>query len=361
MQEERLWLLVSLKFAGEATSAELEELAALLKEHPEAYFQMELLEKYWNTDPPAEKNTDLSYNKHLQRLSNYLSEPPLQYEKADPVPKSYHNRRISIKLFWATGIAALLLLSFLFIYYINSGKKLQPIAQNSVSTKPGSKSKLQLPDGSEVWLNVDSRITYNENFAGNIREVYLDGEAYFDVVKDKTRPFVIHTKSVDIKVLGTAFNVRSYADETNTETALIRGSVEITVLNDPGKKIILKPSEKLVVQNAGATQEAEPAKAKEEKPLLSITKVHYLVNDSTSVETSWIKNKLAFEAETLEQVAMKLERWYDIHIVITDDQLKDVKYTGLFEEESVTEVMNALKLTGNFNYTIDRKEIEIRP
>src|SRR5205085_10891901 len=90
------------------------------------------------------------------------------------------------------------------------------IAQNTVMTKPGSKSKLQLPDGTQVWLNSDSKITYGESFMGATREVQLSGEAYFDVVKDKEHPFIIHTQSIDLKVLGTAFNVRSYANEKNT-------------------------------------------------------------------------------------------------------------------------------------------------
>src|SRR4029078_631833 len=101
---------------------------------------------------------------------------------------------------------------------------------NTVSTKRGSKSKVQLPDGTQVWLNADSRIAYNEKFQGNLREVTLEGEAYFDVVRDEKRPFVIHTAAIDIKVLGTAFNVRSYANEKNTETSLIRGSIEVTLV-----------------------------------------------------------------------------------------------------------------------------------
>ena len=100
-----------------------------------------------------------------------------------------------------------------------------------------------------AWLNADSKLTYDENFRGDYREVSLEGEAFFDVVKDKTRPFIIHTKTLDIRVLGTAFNVSAYESEKNTETALFRGSVEVTLHNNPEKKIVLKPNEKLMVNN----------------------------------------------------------------------------------------------------------------
>lgn len=125
---------------------------------------------------------------------------------------------------------------------------------------------------------------------------------------------------------------------------------------------MLQPNEKLVVKKEPENDaELQPAIVKEKTPELSVSRLHYLVDDSTSVETSWVKNKLAFEGETLEQVAGKIERWYAVDIQITDEALKQVEYTGVFEDESVEEVMNALQLTGNFRYTIDKKGITIRP
>ena len=94
---------------------------------------------------------------------------------------------------------------------------------NTVSTKGSYKASINLPDGSKVWLNGDSKITYDGDFQGKTREVHLSGEAFFDVAKDKTRPFIIHTRTINLKVLGTAFNVRSYDNEKETETALVHG------------------------------------------------------------------------------------------------------------------------------------------
>ena len=131
---------------------------------------------------------------------------------------------------------------------IGSGDK------SEISTRYGSRTKLLLPDSTQVWLNSGSKLSYNKTYGNGTREVTLSGEAYFDVVKNPAHPFIIHTVNIDIKVLGTAFNVKSFPGEKNTETSLIRGSIEVTFKNRPSEKIILKPNEKLITANE------EPAK-----------------------------------------------------------------------------------------------------
>ena len=197
-----------------------------------------------------------------------------------------------------------------------------------------------------------------------MREVQLTGEAYFDVVKDKSRPFIIHTHSIDLKVLGTAFNVRSYENEKNTETSLIRGSIEVTLRNNPDKKIVLKPNEKLLVHNddfaIGSTGRTAAKKKDEEGPMMVLSKVHFEKNDSVATETLWVKNKLVFDTENLENVALKIERWYDVKVIITDDKLKKDHYHAIFDDESLQQVMDALS-TNSFKYTINKKEVTIKP
>jgi transmembrane sensor len=271
---------------------------------------------------------------------------------------------------WAiSGAAAAAVLFFFFSERMapGSGRMERMSAHNTVTTKRGSKSKVQLPDGTEVWLNADSRLTYNESFAGVSREVQLTGEAYFDVVKDKDHPFIIHTTSIDIRILGTTLNVRSYCNEKNTEAALIRGSVEITLRNSPGKKIILEPNEKLVVQNGKAKVISDRAQAPgmeprdDHEPMMVLGKVHFQKKDSVATEVLWVKNKLAFDGESLKDVAMKIERWYDVRVVISDESLKGTLYSAVFEDESLRQVMEALRMTGNFRYSINKKEVTIRP
>ena len=368
MENEKFWLLVSLKLSGEAVPAELQELHELLQQQPELGLQLEAFEKIWQQRHEGfYADTDDPYDKHLQRLSNYLSAPVLKYEKDDnisaddtlsPVAGKPAVRRF---LMFASVAAASLVIFFLFFYDIGQKRKIAD-ASNTVSTKAGSKSKIQLPDGTQVWLNGDSKLVYDENFWGDNREVELSGEAYFDVAKDKERPFIIHTQSIDLKVLGTAFNVRSYANEKNTETSLIHGSVEITLKHSPDKKIILKPNEKLIVHNSPVADMDKPGldeKNKTDQPLLVLDKVHFREADSSATEILWVKNKLAFDGETLENIAMKIERWYDVKVQITDEKLKEVKYSAVFTDESLQEVMEALRLTGSFRYTLNKKEVII--
>lgn len=372
MDNERFWLLVSLKLSGEATEEQLQELQDLLRQFPQLNLQMELLDKMWmqkNTDSPVD--TGNAYNKHLQRLSNHLSKPVLGYElnpiaetgdaEGKDLKRSFFHRYYII----SGTIAASLIFLFIALYKTPANQKAKrTIAQNTVTTKPGSKSKLQLPDGTQVWLNSDTKITYDESFIGDTREVQLVGEAYFDVAKDKDHPFIIHTQAIDLKVLGTAFNVRSYANEKNTETSLIHGSIEVTLKNNPGKKIILKPDEKLIIQNNPNSPDTilnYKAHRNQNGPLMVLDKIHFKEKDSSAAEILWIKNKLAFDQEPLENIALKIERWYDVKVTITDDKLKAAEYSGVFMDETLPEVMEALKLTGNFQYTINKRLVIIKP
>jgi len=374
MQKEKFWLLVSLKLSGEATQEELDELNDLLRQYPEMNLQLDILDKIWKEKHPGSSvNTNDAYNKHLQRLSNHLSRPALEYELETDKREEDNGPGIKTtgwnfrkRLYIWSGAAAASFIFFFILYHKGTpvGKINHPIAQNTVSTKPGSKSKLQLPDGTQVWLNSDSKITYDENFLGASREVQLTGEAYFDVAKDKEHPFIIHTQTIDLKVLGTAFNVRSYANEKNTETSLIHGSIEITLKNNPDKKIILKPDEKLIIRNNSFSlqQPRQDAKASgKDQPIMILDKIHFREKDSSATEVLWVKNRLAFDKESLESIASKIERWFDVKIVIMDDKLKEAEYSAAFTDEGLHEVMEALRMTGNFRYTINKREIIIKP
>ncbi|MDO6431778.1 FecR family protein [Flavitalea sp. BT771] len=366
-QEERFWLLVSLRLAGEATPEELDELDAWLVRCPEMGVRMEMLHGLWES-VPSDARRGGALNRHLQRLSNHLSAPALNYETTAVLEEeeevSVGSSRWTRRLLWpALGIAAAIALVFLFVNVQEPRGEATRTAQNTVSTKRGSKSKIQLPDGSQVWLNADSRIIYDENFRGPFRQVQIIGEAYFDIAKDKDHPFIIHANSIDIKVLGTSLNIRSYNNEKNTETVLIRGSIEVTLRSSPDKKIILQPNEKLVVQNGKAiVVKNKPVLQKEEPaPVMTLGKAHLQEKDSTAMDILWVKNQLAFDKETLEDAARKIERWYDVKVTIKDERLKHTEYSAVFEDESLRQVMEALRMTGNFRYVISKKEITITP
>jgi len=361
MQEDQFWLLVSLKLSGEATDEELAALHEYLQQHPEMGLRLDILHTLWNQPSAGSSGLgDDALRRHHQRLRDQSPEP-----EEVSIPRHRYRR-----LWPVIGVAASLIVFLLFIARQPSpGKIYRPVAQNTVSTRLGSKSKIQLPDGSQVWLNADSRITYNEGFGDSNREIQLTGEAYFDVIKDKNRPFIIHTSSIDVRVLGTTLNIRSYTNEKNTEAVLIRGSIEVILRNHPDNKIILEPNEKIVVQNGNAivlsgapgVPGASHPMQKVDLPVMTLSKAHFREKDSVATEVQWVKNKLAFDKEALEEVALKIERWYAVKVIITKERLRHTEYSGVFEDESLRQVMEALRLTGSFHYSIDKKEVIISP
>jgi ferric-dicitrate binding protein FerR (iron transport regulator) len=236
------------------------------------------------------------------------------------------------------------------------------VVPRQIKTQNGSRSKEILPDGSTVWLNAGSKLVYGKDFGVEIREVHLTGEAFFDIVKNPEKPFVVHAGSIDIRVLGTAFNVRNYPDDKTTETSLLRGSVEITTQKRPGEKWMLKPNEKLVLlkdQAAPSPDRALPKKYSERLPLVVKKELTYQPGDSIAVEMAWVRNKLTFEDESFEEVAKKLERWYDIEIEFRDLVKKDLVLHNTFQNETLEEVMAALEFSLNFRYRIEGRKVII--
>jgi hypothetical protein len=217
-----------------------------------------------------------------------------------------------------------------------------------------------LPDGSSVWLNASSNLTYDKDFGKELREVNLTGEAFFDVVKDPSHPFIIHTKVIDVKVLGTEFNVKAYPNDAFTETSLIRGSVEITVKNRPNEKHYLRPNEKMSVANNILGEEVHrPNKA---EPFILTQPLTYYQTDSSVIETSWISNRLIFQQnETFREIALKMERWYDVHINFANTEAAD-EYRPFvsFQNETITQALDELKEGYKFNYKIDGNNIIIQ-
>ena len=176
------------------------------------------------------------------------------------------------------------------------------------------------------------------------------------------RPFIIHTERIDVRVLGTRFNVRSYPSDRTTETTLIRGSIEVSIKDRPSEKIILKPNEKLVVANDDSTlHRNNPARntAGANESLVSIRQPTYEHNTGAIVETSWVDNKLVFQDKEFNALAKELERWYGVSIRFDNPRQEQLRFTGNFQNETIQQALDALKLSGNFNYAIHQNQITI--
>lgn len=232
---------------------------------------------------------------------------------------------------------------------------------SEVSTRYGSKSKVTLPDGTMVWLNSGSSFTYDNNhFGERDREVTLSGEGFFKVVHDPGHPFIIHAGKIDIKVLGTSFDVKSYPEDATTEATLIQGSIEVSFSDQPQKTVRLAPSEKLIVFNDDQLVLKNLSSPKPEtKKGYEIAPVTVIPSDSTVVETSWVENKLAFRSETFADLAVQMERWYNVEINFSGSAVKQYRFTGIFTTESLDQALKALQITAPFHYRIEKSEVYI--
>ncbi len=352
MSQEKFWVLLSKKLSEEASIAELKELEILILEHPEWQYAIQNLGDLWKQQAPKDDMpAEDAYMLHLHRMT----EMNISFGDSltEPIPSIGKNR--TRKWYWAAAAVVIFatgLFAFGKLFNKSNGNAIAALREvNEVSTRQGSKSKIQLPDGSVVWLNAGSKLTYNKEYGQQIREVTLTGEGYFDVMKNKEKPFIIHTSNINIKVLGTAFNVKAYPEDKQTETSLIRGSIEVTIKNRPDNKIILSPNEKLIVENEFfIKKEAEKNDSKYAQPAISINKLKHNPVDSAVAETQWIDNKLVFNDESFAELAIRMERWYDVDIEISDPLLLQKRMTGNFEKETIEQAVEALKLMIPFKH-----------
>lgn len=294
------------------------------------------LEDFWEQPLPYKVNPEKKIDpdklwKRVQQKINYTDIVEIR-------PKKYHWLKI-------TAIAASLvfILGIAFLYFEKSKNEVEQ--SNVVVTKKGSKSFVILPDGSKVWINNDSKLLYANFSDRKTREVTLIGEAYFDVVKDKTKPFIVHTTHADVRVLGTAFNVKAYASEPTTETTLLRGAVELTVKGKDPKRIALIPNQKLIISNKFSDNSINH---QAQMVLLNIKKT---IADTLTNETQWVANKLTFDQERLIDIVPVLERWYNVKIELKISQ-SDKKISGTFENRSITDVLDAIQFACGFKYKI---------
>ena len=222
-------------------------------------------------------------------------------------------------------------------------------------SKAGERKSFQLPDGSKVMLNAGSTINIAKDFNTHTREISLSGEGFFDVAHNPGKPFVIHTSSMDVKVLGTVFNVKAYPKDKLTETSLIKGSVEIILHNKAAEKILLHPNQKIILpnlndNNAATTAVKDPPKTNAED--FKITGLTYSKVDSTLTEVSWTENRLVFNESKLDEIAAELERWYNITIRFNDEEVKQYRFTAVFDQKNIVQVLDALQLSRRFEYKI---------
>lgn len=202
----------------------------------------------------------------------------------------------------------------------------------SISAPLGQMTNLELPDGTKVVLNSGSSITWNGNFSMGNRSVTLKGEAYFDVAKDLNHPFVVQTASLNFKVFGTSFNIEAYPEENFINTTLVEGS--LGVINKTDKEL------RRLVPGENAHYDAKTSKLT-------------IFNVNTALYTTWKYGLITFRNEKLKDIAKKIERWYNVKVVIKNPKLGEEAYFGtIMKNKPIDQILEVLKLTSSLKYKI---------
>lgn len=373
----RFWNLLSKKLANEATEGELQELQSILLSNPEFHHQADMMDEMWQQGSKTNSHvSEASYMRHVMKYKDefftdesHLEAAVVTNDEDFESEKPSFFRSIFSKRLTVISFVALIIISAGIIYFLSGKKNVVAAAEQEISsvvTKNGNRTKIVLPDGSQVWLNAGSNIDYNNSsFNKELREVSLNGEAYFDVTKNEAKPFIIHTKKMDIRVVGTAFNVRSYNDEKVAEASLIRGSIEVTLKDRKDQKIILKPNEKISInteeqkQIGLKTNEKIVVKQKTAIPQIVVNELKPNPINNIIPEIAWTQNRLYFEDQSLEDIAPMLEKWFGKTVIIQTQGLKKIRYTGNFENETIENVLSYLKLSKQFNFKIENDSVII--
>ncbi|WP_160715886.1 FecR family protein [Chitinophaga solisilvae] len=223
------------------------------------------------------------------------------------------------------------------LVYGAAGKNQEKIVFNTLTTPRGGEYQVVLPDGSKVWLNAATSLRFPTRFAGNERTVYLKGEAYFEITPDDRQPFhVALDNGLKISVLGTAFNVMNYADETTINTTLVSGKVKVTP--PAGNAVLLAPSQQAVL--AGNNQQLTVSEA------------------DTDKVTAWKTGMFEFEDDDLPAIMRQLARWYDVEVAYTG-RIPDMHYSGSIRKQStLSQALRILKTAG-IRYTVQDRKIII--
>jgi transmembrane sensor len=270
----------------------------------------------------------------------------------------------------AIFVIAFAMSGFLF-YYL--GKKLAGSPGQGISElviPMGSRAKFLLSDGTEVTLNAGSTLKYNNSFGINDRVVQLEGEGYFKVSKEPEKPFIVKTPYVSVTALGTEFNVKAYLVDKTVETTLVNGLIKVEHLNSGGSNeiTVLEPNQKLTFYKEDSKFVDETPK-QNEKTRIDIKQakvptpipVKRLVKESVNVEpvVSWKENRWIFENQSLSQIAIDLERKFDVQINFESEHLKTYRFTGTIIAEPIEQVLEVMSISAPINFKLKGRVITL--
>ena len=325
---------------GTATDLERQEVKNWMRESRSNSFQFKHLKKFWH-----QPSTDLKLIGHEDQKKKIWTAF---------LEENHNHKPASIKAFYsrtlfkvAAIIVVLLLPTYLILnrtedIAVENEPELEVINKNNPK---GQKSLIQLPDGSKAWLNSDSQISYTETFSDSVRSIRLEGEAYFEVVHDSLRPFIVELGPLSVTVLGTAFNISAFEEERDVKVTLIDGSVKVMALDDDLKDdLILSPGSGIVY-------------SKEKKKYSEFSKSSN--PELFSKATGWRNGILVFDGSGFDEFVREITRWYGIQVKVKGTPPHNWDIMASFENELLTNIMDAVSYNKGFRYQLNDKELEI--
>lgn len=317
--EENHSILLEKFLRGRLTMPEVEKLKIWLAKDPENIGLLDNMKANWH----LREGDDIEVDHALKEL--YVK---LQTERPHTAVKRLPVEKRNVFFIRLLKVAAVLLIGFMLNQVIHSFIKpgVKKSQWYTVSADEGQKSKIVLADGTEVWLNSESQIKVAISGSDDSRIVELTGEAYFKVKKNPKIPFIVKTKAYNVEVYGTEFNVMAYDDFNRTETTLVNGIVKIRRDNN---ELLMKPGQTVVFAN----------------------NIFSMKTGKVEQAVSWKDEKFYFDAIPFSELAVRLERWYNVDIIISDTNLKNRLYSGVFKnEETIWQVLDVVEKTSPIHY-----------
>ncbi|HSI78771.1 MAG TPA: FecR domain-containing protein [Lunatimonas sp.] len=299
-------------------------------------FQFQNLKLIW--EEPTPDSRLIGHEEQKNRIwDSHASE--IRLPKQIPVVPMYRRTWLRIAI-----VLAIMLFPVYSLYFQKgeiASNETPEVKTITKSNPTGQKSLIQLPDGSKVWLNSESRISYQEQFSDSIRSVSLVGEAFFDVVKDTLRPFVVDLESLSVIVLGTEFNVSAFEGDKDLRVTLVEGSVEVS---NNGLNLILTPGTGL--RYSKEKHDYSEFSKKDNPELFYKT-------------TEWRNGKLIFDGGNFEDFVREIKRWYGVQVYVKGIPNSGWNIRAAFENELLTNVMDAVSYNKGFSYKLKDKELTI--
>ena len=346
---------------GQATREEMDLLKAWLEADEKNGDLFSEFQNIWNMDRVHRELTPAVEKKDWEQLRLRM-----QSAQKPVVPIDTRNPGLMKK--WLR-VAAVFLVGFAiswFVFDVFSPDHNIAGVYNEITTPLGSNSTVMLPDGTKIILNAGSKLRYPQAFEKQRREVFLEGEAFFNVTADPNRKFLVNTPDITIKVYGTRFNVKAYASDKTVETTLVEGKISVIPKSIRGKKnnkeIILIPNQRLVLnKEVNSKNDLEPEDRSNTDVNRSLQVPKLIISKRVDPEyyTSWKDGRLIIKSERLDNLAVKLERRYNVRIHFKDEEVKKYRFTGIIEDETVEQVFDAIKIASKINYKIKDRDIWI--